>query len=162
MGIHGMDHDLLLTLLRALNGHRVEYVVIGAVAMGLQGVARATEDLDLFVRPTTDNVARLHAALSTIWSDGAIRQIDAAELAGEFGVVNYVPPTGDLSLDLMSRLGEVDAFDDIEWHEVDAGEGVMARVATPRMLYRMKHDTIRLQDRADAQALKERFGLADA
>ena len=161
MGIRGMDHQLLLALIRALNENRVEYVVVGAVALGINGLARATEDLDLFVRPTSENVERLRAALSTIWSDPTIREIDASELAGEFGVVNYVPPTGDLSVDLISRVGEAFTFDDIEWHEVDAGEGVMARVATPRMLYRMKRDTIRPQDRADAHALRERFGLED-
>jgi hypothetical protein len=135
---------------------------VGAVALGINGLARATEDLDLFVRPTSENVERLRTALSAIWRDPSIREIEASELAGEFGVVNYVPPTGDLSVDLISRVGEAFAFDDIEWHEVDAGEGVMARVATPRMLYRMKHDTIRPQDQADAHALRERFGLEDA
>ena len=28
------------------------------------------------------------------------------------------------------------------------------------MLYRMKRDTVRLKDRADAEMLKQRFGLA--
>lgn len=161
MGIRGMDHQLLLALLRALHEYRVEYVVVGAVALGINGLARATEDLDLFVRPTSENVERLRAALSALWTDPTIQEIKASELAGDFGVVNYVPPTGDLSVDLISRVGDAFTFDDIEWHEVDAGEGVMARVATPRMLYRMKRDTIRLQDRADAQALRERFGLED-
>jgi hypothetical protein len=156
-----MDHQLLLALLRALQEYRVEYVVVGAVALGINGLARATEDLDLFVRPTSENVERLRAALSAMWTDPSIQEIKASELAGDFGVVNYVPPTGDLSVDLISRVGEAFTFDDIEWHEVDAGEGVMARVATPRMLYRMKRGTIRLQDRADAQALRERFGLED-
>lgn len=162
MGIRGMDHQLLLALLRALNENRVEYVVVGAVALGINGLARATEDLDLFIRPTSENVERLRAALSAIWSDPTIREIEASELAGDFGVVSYVPPTGDISVDLISRVREAFTFDDIEWHELDAGEGVMARVATPRMLYRMKRDTIRPQDRADAHALRERFGLEDA
>lgn len=157
-----MDHQLLLTLLRALNENRVEYVVVGAVAMGINGVARATEDLDLFVRPTSENVERLRRALADVWPDPLIQEIEASDLAGDFGVVNYVPPTGEISVDLISRLGDAFAFDDIEWRDVDAGEGVMARVATPRMLYRMKHDTTRLQDKADAHALKERFGLEDA
>jgi hypothetical protein len=32
-------------------------------------------------------------------------------------------------------------------------------VATARMLYRMKKDTVRLQDRADAERLRQHFGL---
>ena len=34
-------------------------------------------------------------------------------------------------------------------------------VATPRMLYRMKRDTVRPKDRMDAEVLRERFGVKD-
>jgi len=40
-------------------------------------------------------------------------------------------------------------------------EGIPIRVATPRMLYRMKRDTVRPQDRADAELLKQRFDVGD-
>jgi hypothetical protein len=35
------------------------------------------------------------------------------------------------------------------------------RVATPEMLYRMKKDTVRPQDRLDAETLRQQFGLAE-
>jgi hypothetical protein len=38
---------------------------------------------------------------------------------------------------------------------------VEVKVATPDTLYRMKRDTVRLRDKADAQVLKEKFGLKD-
>ena len=47
-----IDLDSLLALVRALNREGVEYAVVGTVALGLHGLARATEDLDLFVRPS--------------------------------------------------------------------------------------------------------------
>jgi len=34
-------------------------------------------------------------------------------------------------------------------------------VATPRMLFRMKKDTVRPQDRLDAEALRQAFELKD-
>lgn len=40
-------------------------------------------------------------------------------------------------------------------------DGVPIRVATPRMLYRMKRDTVRPQDRMDAEAIRQRFGLEE-
>ena len=40
-------------------------------------------------------------------------------------------------------------------------DGVPVHVATARMLYEMKRDTVRPQDRADAHALRERFGLEE-
>lgn len=161
MGIWGMEYRLVLALIRALNEHHVEYVVVGAVAMGLQGVARGTDDIDLFVRPTAENIARLRQALTSVWPDPAIEDISASDLAGEIGVVTYVPPKDEITIDFISRLGEMFQFDDIEWEDADAGEGVRARVATPRMIYRMKRDTIRPQDKADAHALQERFELGD-
>jgi len=159
MKIGSMDYEEVLKLFRALVARKVEYVVVGAVALGLHGVLRATTDLDLFVRPTEENVARLREALYDVWRDPAISEINAAELAGEIPVVRY-SPTDDLTVDLIARVGEAFAFDQIEWQEVDAG-GVMVRVATPRMLLRMKKDTIRPIDARDAHELRERFGLED-
>jgi hypothetical protein len=37
-------------------------------------------------------------------------------------------------------------------------EGLRIKVATPRMLYVMKRDKVREQDRLDARMLRERFG----
>ncbi len=38
---------------------------------------------------------------------------------------------------------------------------VLAALASPRMLYRMKRDTVRPQDRADAARIREAFDLED-
>jgi hypothetical protein len=40
-------------------------------------------------------------------------------------------------------------------------EGVSVRVAAPATLYRMKKDTLRPMDRADAAALREKFELEE-
>jgi uncharacterized protein YdcH (DUF465 family) len=45
--------------------------------------------------------------------------------------------------------------------EIKDVDGTPVRVATPAALYRMKKDTLRLQDQADAAALRERFNLRD-
>ena len=51
--------DLQLTaLLRALDEHGVDCVVIGGVAVGLHGHARATKDLDIIIDPDPANVER--------------------------------------------------------------------------------------------------------
>ena len=156
MKIGDMDYEQVLQLFRALRAREVEYVVVGAVAIGLHGLARATRDVDLFIRPTVENVARLRLALSDVWNDPLVNEIDASDLAGELGVVSYNPPTGNVTIDIIARLGDAFRFEDIEWQEVDAG-GTVARVATPRMLIRMKRGTVRPQDAADAYALEQAF-----
>jgi hypothetical protein len=130
------------------------------MAMALQGLPRATQDMDFFVSPDTENVERLKRALKSVFHDPRIDEISAEELAGEYPAIQYVPPEGDYSLDFLSRLGEAFRFEDIEADDLVV-DGIRVRVATPRMLYRMKKGTVRLQDQADAAALKSRFDLED-
>jgi len=47
----------------SLNGHNVEYVIVGGYALAFHGAPRFTGDLDIFVRPTEDNVSKLLAGL---------------------------------------------------------------------------------------------------
>lgn len=51
-------------LIRSLNDHDVDYVVIGATAFPVHGYARATLDIDLFIRPSPENAERVHCALT--------------------------------------------------------------------------------------------------
>jgi hypothetical protein len=87
-----MEFERFLAVLRALERERVEYALVGATALGLHGIIRATEDMDLFVRSTADNVERLRRALRSVWDDPDIDQITLADLAGEFPTIRYGPP----------------------------------------------------------------------
>ena len=51
-----MYEDRLRAVFQALAEHEVKYAVIGAVALGLHGLARATADLDLFIPADRHNV----------------------------------------------------------------------------------------------------------
>jgi hypothetical protein len=156
-----MDRDEILRALRAFEAAGLEYVLIGAAAMGFHGLVRTTEDLDLFIRATPENVEKLRTALRAAYKqDPNINEISSADLLGEYPAVRYVPPTGDLYFDVMTRLGEVASFEtiDVEVKEVD---GTQVRVATPAALYRLKKGTVRAQDHVDAAALRERFSLKD-
>ncbi len=110
-------------VLAAFERHRVEYVLVGSMAMAAQGIVRATRDMDVFVSAEEPNVSRLKAALREVFCD----------------------PSVDADLE----------------SEAVRFEGLTVRVATPRMLYRMKKSTVRPQDRLDAQVLKDRFELED-
>jgi hypothetical protein len=155
-----MDFDKFLEVLRALAREGVDYVLVGAVALGVHGIVRATEDVDLFIRPDGENVERLKRALRSVWDDPDIAGITADDLAGEYPTVRYGPPGEGFVIDLLSRLGSAFAFEDLE-SETMSVEGVPARVATPATLYRMKRGTLRPIDRADAEALREKFGLVE-
>lgn len=155
-----MDFERFLLFLRELERNSVKYVLIGGVALNLHGIIRATEDIDLFVQPEERNVGRLKRALRSVWDDPDIDQITAEDLAGNYPTVRYGPPGEDFVIDFLSRLGSAFQFEDVQAETVDV-EGVQVRLATPAILYRMKKDTVRPIDRADAAALKEKFELQD-
>jgi len=158
-----MKDDLLdktLEVIARLNDEGVDYVVIGGVAINLHGLVRATEDLDVFVRPEAGNIASLRRALKRVWNDPEIDKITAEDLCGDYPAIRYGPPDDALPLDILTRLGERVCFDDLE-HEVIEVEGVGVRVATPETLIWMKADTVRPRDHADAAALRAAFGRAE-
>ena len=150
----------MLALLTSLGEQNVEYVLIGGAALNVHGIIRATEDIDIFVRPDRENVERLKSALRALWDDQDIEELNAEDLSGPYPVVRYGPPGEELAIDLVARLGQAFKYEDIEVETIRL-EGVQVRVATPAMLYRMKKDTVRPIDRADAAALKQLFEIED-
>jgi len=69
-------------LLAAFNGHGVEFLIVGAHALAAHGLVRATKDLDVWVRPSSDNAARVIA-----------------------GLIDFGAPLHDLTVDDLSRPG---------------------------------------------------------
>jgi hypothetical protein len=95
-----------------------------------------------------------------VYDDESVDEISADDLAGRYPVIRYGPPEGIVMIDLIARIGQAYEFDDIESDVLDI-DGIAVPVATPRMLYDMKRGTLRQQDRADAEALRSKFDLAD-
>jgi len=151
--------DRLVDVLRALDAESVSYVLFGGQAINLHGLPRFTEDIDLFVEPSKENVLRLRRALKRVWDDPDIDQILAEDLAGDYAVVRYGTPDG-FAIDLVGRIGDAFSFSDIESEPLDIGD-TRATIATPRMLYRMKKDTVRPIDSEDAAQLREKFRLGE-
>ncbi len=53
-------------IFRVLNGHAVDYLIIGGVAVQAYGHVRTTQDVDVIVAPDMRNLERLAAALSEL------------------------------------------------------------------------------------------------
>ena len=75
-----MDFDVLKRVLAALESRGVNYAIFGAVALNLHGLARFTEDLDIFVAPETTNIDRLKLALHDVFDDPEIEKKDTVRL----------------------------------------------------------------------------------
>ena len=129
-----MNADLVRDVLSALEAAGARYVVFGAVALNLHGLARATEDLDIFVAPTEENIGRVKSALRAVFRDPSIEEIDSRDLLGEYPAVRYAPPEGPFYVDILTRLGEAFRYDDLKAERVELS-GITVSVATPRTLF---------------------------
>ncbi len=98
-----MEFDPARRVLEALERERVEYVVFGGIAVNVHGLARATQDLDIFNAPEAANVERLKRALQAVFGDPEIEEIRADDLLGDYPAVQDVPPEGDFHLDEMKK-----------------------------------------------------------
>jgi len=155
-----VEFEAVQRVLAAFEREGVAYAIFGATALNIHGLSRSTEDVDIFVAPNRDNIERMKSALRSVFDDPSIEEITADDLLGEYPAVQYVPPAGTFHLDLLTRLGEAFSFDDLEVVRAPFGD-ITVSVVTPRTLYLMKRDTVRLKDKADAALLKERFSLED-
>jgi hypothetical protein len=150
----------ILRVVEALNREGVEYKVFGGGAVNFHGLPRSTEDIDFFVSPEHENVARIKRALRSIWNDPNLDEIQEDDMLGDYPSFQYNPPGEAFWIDFVSRLGEAFQYSDLESEVIDVS-GVPVRVVTPATLYRMKRDTVRPKDKIDAQALRLRFDLKD-
>jgi hypothetical protein len=61
-------------------------------------------------------------------------------------------------IDILTRLGDAFKFSDLEIQRLPY-QDLTVNVITPRMLYKMKKDTVRPQDHVDADLVRRRFDL---
>src|ERR1041384_6826048 len=101
----GLNEDFL-DLLRALREAEVEFVVVGAHAMAVHGVPRATGDLDVVVRSSAENAARLVVALRAFGAPLDAHGVAEADFASPGAVYQLgLPPR---RIDLLTSLTGVD------------------------------------------------------
>jgi hypothetical protein len=101
-----MNRDFVL-MLAALSAAGAEFLVVGAHAVAVHGRPRATGDLDLWVRPSSDNAARVWKALAEFGApltDLKPADLESHDLIYQIGV----PPS---RIDLLTGISGV-TFDD--------------------------------------------------
>ena len=141
-----------LKIIDAFNKEHVDYIVIGGVAVILNGFERFTNDLDIFIEVIPQNVERLKKSLLNIYKDASINEI-LSEDFNNYPVIRYGTPNG-FYLDIIGKLGEMVKYEDLKY-EIKNINGVNVKIAAPETLYTLKKDTIREKDKIDAQFLKK-------
>jgi hypothetical protein len=140
----------LVALCRNLNRESARYVVIGGMAIIQAGFVRATEDIDLLVDISPENVERLRRALLTL-PDQAVRDMADDDIE-KYAVVRVAD---EIVVDLMRKACGVE-YDEASTMVDDVTiEGVKIPFANTELLWRTKQ-TGREKDRLDRQFLASR------
>jgi hypothetical protein len=147
------ETDPLVRVCSLLNKHSAKYLIIGGHACILHGLVRTTEDVDLLVEGSEENLAKVIAALSEM-EDGAARELTPRDLLDNV----VVKIADEVEVDVSRSAWKVsyeDAIDSALHVEID---GVDVPYVDLKTLLATK-ETPREQDRADVVRLKRLLEL---
>lgn len=91
-------------LLHEFNEHHVEYLVVGAHALAAHGHVRATKDLDVWVRSSSENAARVYSALRAFGAPLADLSVEDLSSAGTIFQIGVAP----IRIDIITAIDGVD------------------------------------------------------
>src|ERR1043166_2092402 len=85
-------------LLAKLARAEVEFMIVGGVAVALNGFVRTTEDVDILIEASAENVARLLDQLGN-FGEGHARELSPADFSDSEGAVRIIE---DFPLDVFT------------------------------------------------------------
>ena len=135
--------------IECLRSNRVEFLIVGALAVSWHGFPRYSGDIDFFVKPGRENAVRVLAALER-FGFGSLG-ITLEDLSAENRVIQLgVEPN---RIDLMTSISGV-SFDDA-WQSRAPGEvdGIEVNFIGREALIRNKRASGRSKDLIDADEL---------
>lgn len=138
-------------MLSALFDANVEFVVVGAFALAAHGNPRSTGDIDIFVRPSAENAARVMIALKAFGAP--LSNVNESDFTDPETVlqIGIVPRR----IDILTDLDGISDFDEAWRTRVEARiEDVCIPVLGRDVLIKNKRATGRPQDLADVAWLE--------
>ncbi|MGB1799849.1 MAG: nucleotidyl transferase AbiEii/AbiGii toxin family protein [Gammaproteobacteria bacterium] len=139
-------------LLELFNSHKINYLVAGGYALAYHGAPRYTGDIDLYVKPDSDNAERIIKALDDFgFGSLELKKEDFME-TGQI-IQLGVPP---------GRIDILTSISGIKWEEAFSGKvkgtcgGVEVSLLGREQFIKNKKATGRAKDLADLEALGEK------
>jgi predicted nucleotidyltransferase len=142
--------ELLVGLAQA----NVDYAVVGGVAVSLNGFVRATDDVDLIVQDSPENIRRLLDYLSH-WGEGWARELKVDDFLPQEGSIRVCE---EFDVDLFTRMSGK-KWEDFRprFHFLEI-EGVRIPYLAAEDLIFLKHNSVREKDQIDVIALRRILG----
>ena len=138
-----------ISLLAAFAAAKVDYAVVGGVAVNAHGYVRATHDLDIFIRPTEENA---RAAFSALLALGVpLEGLEPADLLDDEENLRFGPEEDHI--DILASIGEM-GFDQVWRNRVETVvDGLPVSFISKSDLMENKRQVGRLRDLADVEEL---------
>ncbi len=140
-----MDFEQLLHL---LTDSKIKFIVAGGVACALNGFVRATEDVDILVEPSEDNLRKMLKTLLQ-WGEGYANELNIEDFPLSPGAVRIIE---DFPLDIFTVLKEK-TYHDLLPYTLSTETGIL--YLDPASLIETKKDTHREKDKIDILALEK-------
>lgn len=136
----------------AFSDARVEYLLVGAYALAAHGFVRATNDLDVWVRPTPENARRVHGALTTFGAPAdrfTLQDLTQPDVVVQLGV----PP---VRIDVLTSISGVQFEDAWKQRMIVTLDGLEVPILGREQLIANKRASGRERDRMDLEWLEGR------
>ena len=137
---------LLAKLVRA----EVKFMIVGGVAVALNGFVRTTEDIDILIEASAENVTRLLDELEN-FGEGHARELSPADFSDSEGAIRIIE---DFPLDVFTMMRGKRYADLVGFTKTTRIDDVEVRYLNSEALIALKSDSQRDQDRIDVSALR--------
>jgi hypothetical protein len=146
-------------LLADLARSEVDFCVVGGLAVVLNGYVRITEDVDILVHPTRENLQRMLVVLSA-WGEGWARDLTPDDFPAQEGSIRIGEEEFDLDIFVQMRGNTLETFR--PWLRYFQSVGGRIPYLGPEGLILLKQDSWREKDQRDAHAMREALQLEQA
>jgi len=120
----------------------VQFIVVGGVAVTLNSYVRLTEDVDLLLEPSQQNIGRFLATMSG-YGEGFARELSSKDFTDEEGAIRIVEETEQCQVDVFTRMSGQHYDDLLVDAETLRTGGREVRYASRNALIRLKERSVR-------------------
>ena len=138
-------------LLAVLAADRVDFAVVGGLAVIFNGYPRLTLDVDILVHTSPENLRKLLDCLAG-WGEGWARELKPEDFVFQEGAIRVME---EFDLDIFTRLKDKSLDDFRPRLRHLETSGVRIPYLSPADLVFLKQDSWRDKDKLDVQAMRE-------
>jgi len=153
-GVEKMMEPSFEKLLANLANANIRFIVVGGLAVSLNGYVRLTEDVDFVVDTEAANLTQLIKTLSQ-FGEGFGGGLTLADFSLEPGAIRIIESTEDCQMDIFTLIGGFDYGELIEGSEIAKIGNVKFHYASKTQLIAIKSSSLREKDKIDILAMKQ-------